>query len=311
MKRSPRSTRASKAPAATPTPLQLPLGFVGQPLMVDIARLLPSRKEPEAIRSSKKFHQLKASIEAVGLIEPLSVAAPDPSGHYVLLDGHLRLLAAQMLQWQEIAVLVAADDEGYTYNSRVNRLSTLQETQMLRRAIERGVTPQRLAQALSVDVSVIHKKATLLDGLCPEVLEMLRDVVFAVSVGAALKKMKPNRQIECVELMLSANNLTQSYAEALLVATPPAMLVDDQKTIKRAGVGKDQMQKMENEMASLQRQYKLVEQTYGQDVLNLVLAKGYLNKLLANEGVSAYLKRHYPELLEEFRSIAKLEALEV
>jgi ParB-like chromosome segregation protein Spo0J len=279
--------------------------------MVPIARLLPSRKEPLAVRVTRKFQQLKASIEAVGLIEPLSVAAPDKAGLYVLLDGHLRLIVAQMLEWPEIAVLVASDDEGYTYNSRINRLSTIQETHMLRRAVERGVSAQRLAQALSVDISQIHKKITLLDGLCPEAIEMLRDMVFTTGVGSALKKMKPNRQIECVELMVSANNFTQSYAEALLVATPAAMLIDDQKTFKRIGVGKDQMLKMENEMASLQRQYKLVEQTYGHDVLNLVLAKGYLNKILANEAISSYLQRHYPELLDEFRAIADLEALEV
>ncbi len=174
-----------------------------------------------------------------------------------------------------------------------------------------GFSAQRLAQALSVDISQIHKKITLLDGLCPEAIEMLRDMVFTTGVSSALKKMKPNRQIECVELMLSANNFTQSYAEALLVATPAAMLIDDQKTFKRIGVGKDQMLKMENEMASLLRQYKLVEQTYGQDVLNLVLAKGYLTKILANEAISSYLQRHYPELLDEFRAIADLEALEV
>lgn len=278
--------------------------------MLPLQRLLPSRKEPQAVRSSKKFQQLKTSIEAVGLIEPLSVASPDKAGMHVLLDGHLRLIVAQMLQWQEIPVLVAADDEGYTYNSRVNRLSTIQETHMLRRAVERGVSQERLAQALSVDVSHIKKKVTLLDGLCAEVIEMMRDVVFTPAVGLALKKMKPNRQIECVELMLSANNFTHSYANALLVATPAAMLVDDQKTIKRIGVGKDQMQKMENEMSSLQRQYKLVEQTYGQDVLNLVLAKGYLNRLLANPAVSRYLQRHHPELVDEFRSIAQLEALQ-
>ena len=42
------------------------------------------------------------------------------------------------------------------------------------------------------------------------------------------------------------------------------------------------MAKMEREMANLQGQYKMVEQTYGQDVLNLVLARGYLAKLLEN-----------------------------
>ena len=53
---------------------------------------------------------------------------------------------------------------------------------------------------------------------------------------------------------------------------------------------------MESEMSNLQEQYKLVEQTYGQDVLNLVLAKGYLAKLLENESARHYLQRHQPDL---------------
>lgn len=45
---------------------------------------------------------------------------------------------------------------------------------------------------------------------------------------------------------------------------------------------------MQREMSNLQGQYKLVEQTYGEDVLNLVLAKGYVLKLLANKSVLKY-----------------------
>ena len=44
--------------------------------------------------------------------------------------------------------LVAIDDEAYTYNNRVNRVSTIQEHFMIRRAVERGVSPERLAKAL-------------------------------------------------------------------------------------------------------------------------------------------------------------------
>jgi hypothetical protein len=86
--------------------------------------------------------------------------------------------------------------------------------------------------------------------------------------------MKPTRQVECVELMVAANNVSVSYAEALLVATPAARLVEGKKPRKLTGVSPEQMVKMEREMSNLQQQYKLVEQTYGQDVLNLVLAKG-------------------------------------
>lgn len=290
---------------------QLPLGFVPEPRTVAIDQLLPSRKPPVAVQASKKFEQLLASIEAIGLIEPLTVGPPDASsGQHVLLDGHLRLLAVQILQWTHVPILVATDDEGYTYNARVNRLSTIQETYMLRRAVERGVSSARLAQALSVDVSLIQKKVSQLDGLCPEVLDLLKDQVFATGVGPTLKKMKPTRQIECAELMLAANNFSRSYAQALLLATPAALLVEADKPSKLAGVSKEQMQKMENEMASLRRQYKLVEQTYGQDVLNLVLARGYLAKLLANEAVHRYLRQHHAELLEEFESIVRTESLE-
>jgi len=73
---------------------------------------------------------------------------------------------------------------------------------MLRRAVERGVTPDRLAKALNVDVSQIHKKVSLLEGICPEAVEMLKDQHFSANLGAVLRKMKPTRQVECVELML-------------------------------------------------------------------------------------------------------------
>lgn len=289
---------------------QLPLGFVPEPRTVPVGKLLVSRKNPVAVVQSKKFQQLKASIDAVGLIEPLTVVPAKASGgQYVLLDGHLRLLAVQLLEWTEVPILIATDDEAYTYNNRINRLSSIQEMQMLRRAVERGVSPARLAQALAVDVSFIQKKLVLTAGLCPEVLELLKDQVFSPVVGAALKRMKPTRQVECVELMLSANNFSQSYAQALLVATPPTQLVDEQRMLKQTGVSPEQLQRMQNEMESLQRQYKLVEQTYGQDVLALVLAKGYLTKLLANTAIAKYLKQHHGELLEEFERIVQTESL--
>lgn len=72
------------------------------------------------------------------------------------------------------------------------------------------------------------------------------------------------------------------------------MLVEGKKPKKRAGVTQEQMSRMEREMANVQGQYKLVEHTYGQDVLNMVLARGYLAKLLENKAVVRYLKQRHP-----------------
>lgn len=280
------------------------LGFIPEPLSVPVCNILPSRRIPAPVVESRKYKQIKTSIEEVGLIEPLSVTAADQaSGQHVLLDGHLRLHAIQDLGQERVACLVATDDESYTYNNRVNRLSTIQEHYMIRRVVDKGVSPERLAKALSVDVSLIIKKMSLLDGVCPEAAELLGDRQFSPELVRAIRKMKPTRQVECVELMVAANNVTVSYAEALLVATPAALLVEGKKPGKLNGVSPEQMAKMEREMGNLQGQYKLVEQTYGQDVLNLVLAKGYLAKLLENESARQYVAQRHPDLMVEFESI--------
>ena len=86
--------------------------------------------------------------------------------------------------------------------------------------------------------------------------------------------------------------------------------MDGKKSQKLTGVTQEQMAKMEREMANLQGQYKMVEQTYGQDVLNLVLARGYLAKLLENTQVVRYLKQRQPEVLAEFETIVQTVSLE-
>ena len=287
-----------------------PLGFIPEPLTLPLERILPLRKMSEGTLASRKFKQIAASLEAVGLIEPLSVGKPDKAGQYVLLDGHMRLLALRQLGHTEVLCLVATDDESYTYNNRINRISSIQEHHMLRRAVERGVTPDRLAKALNVDVSQIHKKVSLLEGICLEAVELLKDQHFSANLGAVLRKMKPTRQIECVELMLTANNITVAYAEALLAATPQQMLVGETKPRKMRGVSADQMVKMEREMGNLQGQLKLVEKSYGQDVLLLVLARGYLGKLIDNKAVLRFLKQRQPDVLAEFENIVQTVALD-
>lgn len=232
------------------------------------------------------------------------------TGQHILLDGHMRLLALRQLGYVDAPCLIATDDESYTYNNRINRISSIQEHQMLRRAVERGVTPERLAKALNVDISLIHKKVSLLDGICPEAVEMLKDQHFAANLGSVLRKLKPTRQVECVELMLTANNMTVAYAEALLAATPPHLLVSEKRPRKISGVTAEQMAKMEREMGNLQGQLRLVEKSYGQDVLLLVLARGYLAKLLENKSVARYIRQRRPEVLEQFEVIVETTSLD-
>ena len=196
-------------------------------LHLTLDRLLPSRILGKDLPRSRKFEQIRVSMQEIGLIEPLSVTQPDArSGLCTVLDGHLRLAAARELGWQTVASLCSRDDEGYTYNNRVNRLATVQEHFMILRALERGVAEERLARALDLDIDTIRRKRDLLAGICPEAVELLKEAHFHQEVTRHLRKMKPARQVECVELMLSVNNFSATYAEALLhVEYTPAQTV--------------------------------------------------------------------------------------
>ena len=88
---------------------------------------------------------------------------------------------------------------------------------MILAAIKKGIEPSRIAQVLGVNVDRIHERQNLLNGIAPEVVEMLKVRMVAHDVFRVLRKMKPMRQIETVEMMISANCFTQSYARRVRI----------------------------------------------------------------------------------------------
>lgn len=293
-------------------PLNTLLGFEMETYQIPLENLLPSKKLPDGLMSTRKYKQVVSSINEIGLIEPLSVLQPNKQKQeYLLLDGHLRVLAIKELGLNEAPCLFARDDETYTYNHRINRLSTVQEHYMLRRAIDRGVSKERLARAFNVNLSSINRRVNLLQGICPDAISLLQDHQFTPDVTRILRCMKAARQVEAVELMIACNSITVAHAEALLKATPPEQRADakaQDKEKKTAPI--EQLVKLEKEMNQVQDQYKEAESNYGSDLLNLMVAKGYLAKLLENDEVKAYVDKHEPEILEHFELVVNTVSME-
>ena len=63
-------------------------------------------------------------------------------------------------------------------------------------------------------------------------------------------------------------------------------------------------------MSQVQEKYQEAESNYGSDLLNLVVAKGYLTKLLANEAVKSYIGRHEPEILTQLELVVNTVSME-
>ena len=240
-------------------PLNLTLGFDLETFQIPLEELMPSKKVPDGVMTTRKFKQIVSSIREIGLIEPLSVIKPDPDASgFLLLDGNLRVLALKELGQDTAPCLIAKDFETYTYNHRINRLSTVQEHYMLRRAIDKGVSKERLARAFNVNLSTINSRINLLHGICPKAVELLQDHQFTPDVTRHLRKMKAARQIEAVELMIAANTITAAHADALLKATPPEQRTDYKPPQPEQPEGDplEQIVKLEREMSQVQEKYK-------------------------------------------------------
>lgn len=141
---------------------------------------------------------------------------------------------------------------------------------------------------------------------------MLEDHQFTPDVTRHLRKMKAARQIEAVELMIAANTITAAHADALLKATLPEQRTDYRPPQPEQPKGDplEQIVKLEREMSQVQEKYKHAEENYGSELLNLVVAKGYLKKLMENKAVRSYVGRHAPEILEQFELVLNTVSME-
>ncbi|MET1046271.1 MAG: plasmid partitioning protein RepB C-terminal domain-containing protein [Hyphomicrobium sp.] len=282
------------------------LGFETSSLRISVADILPLRQLAPAVVKSVKYAQIAASIAEVGIIEPpVVVRDKADSNLFHLLDGHVRIHILRSRGESEVVCLVANEDEAFTYNKRISRIATIQEYKMILKAIEKGVPEERLARALNVNIGSIRQKRSLLNGICPEVAELLKDKHIPINTLGELKKLKPIRQIEAAELMIAMNTYSISYAKSLVAATPEGQLVKGTKTIQ--GLNLQQIEMMESESATLDREFKAIEQDYGSDHLDVVLATGYVARLLENARIVRHLAQRYPDILAEFQKIAEIQ----
>jgi hypothetical protein len=287
------------------------MAFRPEVILLRLSAIVPLKTIKASIKALHKYQQVLASVRELGIIEPLIVFPQDGRpGTYVLLDGHLRVEILKELGVGEVRCLIATDDEAYTYNKMVNEIATVQEHFMILRAIKAGVSEERIAKALHVNVRTIEQRRDLLEGICPEAIELLRNRRVPIKVFKLIKKMKPIRQTEVAELLIAANNYTVAYVRALLVATSQELLLDHAKAKSVNGLTVEQMARMEKEMEGVQRDLKMIEASHGNDVLHLVLAAGYFQKLFDNAKVARYLAQHHRDIFEQLQKIVETASMD-
>src|SRR5580765_8397280 len=98
---------------------QVHAAFKQQEFVLPLENIVMQREITPNYRKSEIYLRIMASLEHIGLIEPVVVFPRNPDD-YLLLDGHVRLDILKNKNIGEVRAIFATDDEAYTYNKRIN-----------------------------------------------------------------------------------------------------------------------------------------------------------------------------------------------
>ena len=276
--------------------------FQNSILTLPLTSIVPQRPPESEVLGSPIFKQILASVREIGLIEFLVVYPQEGKG-FLLLDGHLRLEALKILGIAEAKCILSTDDESYTYNKRVNRIPPVVQHFMLMEALKSGVAEERIASTLNVDLASVRKRIQMLDGICPEVAEMLRDQKLSMEVFTVLRKLKAIGQIATVELMVLRNDYSVSFAKTRLAVSPPALLCGSIKTRQSKSNNNEADAVLSADTDGLIQNLRAIEETYGTDVLTLTVSCAFLERLLSDPNIARYLDQHHPGPMQTLKAI--------
>jgi len=289
---------------------EMKIGFELRKIRLSLENILPMRLVKAEEKATYRFKAIIGSIPEVGLVEPLVIYPhKDSPGKYMLKNGHLRYFALKDLGKTEADCLIATDDECYTYNARISRLPPIQEHKMIVKAVNNGVSPERLAVVLNMPLRVVQASMNLLKGIHPDAAELLKDKNICPKALRLFRRVNGNRQIEMAEMMVTMNNYVAGYAEAMVLGTPQHQLVNPDEPKKKAGMSPEDIARMESEMESLERDLKAVTDNYTENMFTLQTAQTYVKNLLKNAKVVRYLNANHAEIYSEFETIAVAETV--
>jgi hypothetical protein len=134
-----------------------------------------------------------------------------------------------------------------------------------------------------------------------ETVRLLSGKAIPSSALNMLRRMRPSRQVEAAEFMISTGNFSRSFVQALLAATKREDC-DMSRSKPISGLSQTQRLEMQQELERVLKEFAMTR-NYGIEVLSLVVATGFIAKLIENHAIASYLSRNHPDILREFRTI--------
>ncbi len=188
--------------------------------LLPIHKVEPNPDQPRQDFDPEELEALAESIEAHGIIQPLTVREL-ASGYYQIIAGERRWRAARIANLQEVpAVIIEADDQKAMELALIENLQR-QDLNPVEEALgyqalmsEHNMTQEEAAQRVGKSRPAVANTLRLLN-LCPEVLEKVRSGELSAGHARAVLVLKePKKQQQAAQKII-ALGLSVRQAELL------------------------------------------------------------------------------------------------
>jgi hypothetical protein len=276
---------------------------VKQFLDIPIVKLIPLRKRNI---SKQAFKRIIASIKLCGLLAPLLVYPENDN--FIILDGYQRYLALLELGVEIVPCISWNQKEAFSANRMVNRLSPIQESRMIERALSE-LDEKTIANAFGLDQIGHRKQKTMIKHLHVDVASALDNGLITKACARELTFVNAERQIEIVNSMKQYNDFGVAFARNMILKTPPK-----QRTQKKCGKKspwahveqkKDELMSKLQESEQKHNFYSRLYKQYSIDLLKLTI---YTRSMITNMRIRDYLQVNHQNIFGHFeKTIASAE----
>jgi len=253
------------------------------------------------------FARIRTSIKEVGLLEPLLVCQ-STNGYYDILDGELRYDVLMEMGLETVPCIIREDKDIYTANYQVNHLTPIEETKMIKKAME-VVDGQLIADVFGLKKIGYRLNETLLKRLHPTVIKAFNTGKITKACAKELAEVVQERQLEIFAMMQNTKNFGPAFVKKQILLTPlkkqqskrkKTPWVENNERKKSLGANLKEMQVEHDHLAKLYREYTSA----------LMLTVIHSREIVTNKSIEKHLKTHMPAVYAEIKAIIESELIE-
>lgn len=263
--------------------------------------ILQLRPRHERKISKREYERMRASILAVGLIEPFVVFPEDD--HYVILNGHQRYRILLELGVETVPCIFGQQKESFTSNRMVNRLSPIQESRMIRKSLEE-IDEKTIAAALGIAHITHRLKAALLKQLHARIAAAFDAGTLNRTCVTELAYVTPKRQEEILGVLENYKDYSLPFVRSLVLKTPLPARAKNRPGLKNPWARNEQRKSdLLKKLADAEEKHDFYTTLYRQYSINLLKLVIYARLLVTNERIAAYLREAHADILATFQEI--------